>query len=136
MSDATFITQAMVEDELSSLTTSRLPMAVSAQNMARACRRVVTLIKGASVEVPAQADAPTEWQFLAVEWLAAKMYARFPEYFRAKYETIEEVETRIARTARVDPPENQTYVASLGTSADAWDYDPQGRACGCGGTLP
>ena len=126
MADATFITTAMVEDELSSLTTQRLPVSVSAQNMARACRRVVSLIKGFQYEVPAQADAPAEWQFLAVEWLAAKMYQRFPSYFRAEHDTIEEVEARIARTARVEPAENKTYVGSKGSDLDAWDYDPCG----------
>ena len=122
MADATFITSAMVDDELSSLTTQRLPMSVSAQNMARACRRVVSLIKGTAYEVPAQADAPGEWQYLAVEWLAAKMYARFPEYFRAPYESIEDVEKRIVRVARIEPTENNTHAASAGVPADAWDY--------------
>lgn len=120
MSDATFITTAMVEDELTSLTTQRLPVSVSAIGMARACRRVVTLIKGYQHEVPAEADAPGEWKALAVEWLAAKMYMRFPEYFRAKYETIEEVETRITRTARIEPTDNKTYVRSVG-ACESWD---------------
>ena len=104
-------------------------MAVSAQSMARACRRVVSLIKGSAYEVPAQVDAPAEWQYLAVEWLAAKMYEKFPEYFRAKYPTINEVEARIVKAARVEPEENKTYARSSGTTADAWDYDAGG--CGC-----
>ena len=127
MADATFITSAMVDDELSSLTTQRLPMSVSAQNMARACRRVVSLIKGTAYEVPGIATAPGEWQALAVEWLAASAYERFPEYFRAKFPTIEDVEKRIIRAARIEPTENKTHAASAGVPADAWDYP------GCGG---
>ena len=120
MADGTFVTAEMVSDELTSLTTQRLPVAVSAQRLAWACRRVVDLIKGTAYEVPGGADAPNGWKLLAVEWLAASMYARFPEYFRAKMPTIEEVELRIARTARVEPGENKTYAQS--SSGDEWDY--------------
>lgn len=129
MSDATFITLTMVNDELSSLTTARLPMAVSEWAMARACRRVVTLIKGTAYEVPTQADAPGEWKALAVEWLAASIYERTPEYFRAKMPTIEEIEARIARTARVEPSENKTYARSHGSACDEWDYSEGGGVC-------
>ena len=130
MSDAAdWPTSDMVDNELTLLTTARLPMLASAQSRARASRRVVSLIKGSAYEVPAAVDAPKEWQFLAVEWLAAAAYARFPEYFRAKMPAIEEVELRIARTARVEPTENKTYAASEGGSA--WDY-----SCLGGGVLP
>lgn len=128
MADGTFITSEMVEDELTSLTTARLPVAVSARALARACRRVVSLIKGTAYEVPNEADAPGEWKGLAVEWLAASLYGRFPDYFKAKMPTIDEVELRIARTARVEPSENKTYTAS--DPGGAWDYE-----CG-GGVLP
>ena len=131
MADATdWPTSEAVDNELSSLTTARIPTLGSASSRARAARRVVSLIKGFGFEVPPAATAPGEWQALAVEWLAASAYERFPEYFRAKFPTIEDVETRIARSARVEPAENVTYVASTGTTADAWDYDPSG-GCRC-----
>ncbi len=131
MADATdWPTSDAVDNELSSLTTARIPTLGSASSRARAARRVVSLIKGFNYEVPPAATTPGEWQALAVEWLAAAAYERFPEYFRAKFPTIEEVETRIARSARVEPAENVTYVASTGTTADAWDYDPSG-GCRC-----
>ena len=130
MADGTFVTAEMVSDELTSLTTQRLPVAVSAQRLAWACRRVVDLIKGTAYEVPGGADAPNGWKLLAVEWLAASMYARFPEYFRAKMPTIEEVELRIARTARIEPSENKTYARSNGLAEGDWDYEP------CGGVYP
>lgn len=128
MSDATdWPTSDMVDNELSSLTTARIPMLGSAASRARAARRVVTLIKGTAYEVPAAATAPGEWQALAVEWLAASAYERFPEYFRAKFPTIEDVEKRIIRAARIEPTENKTHALSAGVPADAWDYP------GCGG---
>lgn len=135
MSDATdWPTSDAVDNELSSLTTARIPMLGSAQSRARAARRVVSLIKGSGTEVPPAVDAPTEWQALAVEWLAASAYERFPEYFRAKFPTIEDVEKRIVRTARIEPAENKTYAASSGGVADAFDYP----SCGgdYGGILP
>lgn len=129
MADATFITLAEVEDELSSLTSARLD--VGAQRMARACRRVVSLIRGSAYEVPSAVDAPAEWKGLALEWLAAKLAADFPEYFRFDgSKRLEEVEARIARTARVEPAENKTYARSAGSACDAWDYDPTG-GCSC-----
>lgn len=94
----------------------------SATSRARAARRVVTLIKGTAYTVPPAVDAPGEWQALAVEWLAAAAYERFPEYFRAKFPTIEDVEKRIIRAARIEPTENNTHALSAGTPADAWDY--------------
>lgn len=128
MSDATdWPTSDAVDNELSSLTTARIPMLGSAASRARAARRVVTLIKGTAYEVPGIATAPGEWQALAVEWLAASAYERFPEYFRAKFPTIEDVEARIIRAARIEPLENKTHAASAGVPADAWDYP------GCGG---
>jgi hypothetical protein len=130
MADATFISEALVSEELSSLTTQRLPWAASEVRRARACRRVVSLIKGSAYEVPNEADAPNEWKGLAVEWLAAKLYMQFPEYFRAKMETLEEVETRIARTARIEPLENKTHARSEGGGGD-FDYP----VCG-GGIYP
>jgi hypothetical protein len=130
MADATFIDAGMVASELDSLTTSRLPISVDAQTMARACRRVVSLIKGSAYEVPTAAAAPGEWKYLALEWLSAKLYAQYPEYFRAKMPTIEEVEARIARTARIEPTENKTHARSSG-QGDDWDYP----VCG-GGIFP
>jgi hypothetical protein len=136
MADATdWPTSEMVDNELSSLTTARIPMLGSAISRARAARRVVSLIKGSGTAVPAAADAPTEWQALAVEWLAATAYERFPEYFRAKFPTIEDVEKRIVRAARIEPAENITYAASSGTVDTSYDY----TSCGggeIGGILP
>ena len=128
MSDATdWPTSDAVDNELSSLTTARIPMLGSATSRARAARRVVTLIKGTAYEVPGIATAPGEWQALAVEWLAASAYERFPEYFRAKFPTIEDVEARIIRAARIEPTENKTHALSAGSVYGAWDYP------GCGG---
>ena len=123
MADATFITATMVDEHLLSLTTARLPAATQPSRMARACRRVVTLIKGYHYEVPTEADAPGEWKGLAVEWLAAQLYGQFSEYFRAKIETIDEVETRIVRAARVEPVDNKTHVRSTGKACNEWDYE-------------
>jgi hypothetical protein len=41
---------------------------------------------------------------------------------RAKFPTIEDVEKRIIRAARIEPTENNTHALSAGTPADAWDY--------------
>ena len=130
MADATFITAARVEARLSSLTTARLPTAVDAQRLADACRRVVDLIKGTAYEVPTEADAPNGWKLLATDWLCAQMAQDFPEYFRFDgAKRLEEVETRIARTARIEPTENKTHTRSAGSDgSDDWDYD-------CGGIL-
>ena len=125
MADATFITAAEVDDEISSLTSARLE--VGAQRRARACRRVVSLIKGERYEVPSAEDAPAEWKGLALEWLAAKLAADLPEAFRFDgAKRLEEVEMRIARTARIEPVENKTHVRS--EAGGAWDYDCTGGA--------
>lgn len=123
-----FITIAQVEADLSALTTARL--VVTEQHLVDACSAVVSLIRGASADWPEASEIPHEWGSLARQWLAAKLAGDYPEYFRFDgAKRIEEVERRIARRARVDPPENLTHARSV--AGDPWDY-----ACDGEGVLP
>ncbi len=123
MAAAPFITHAEAEEHLSSLTVERLLGGESTARRGRACRRVVTLIKGYAYPLPSEADAPDEWKGLALEWMMGALARDFPEYFRFDgAKRVVEVEHSIALTARTEPTDNKTHVGSVGV-VDDWDYE-------------